>query len=91
MVHEGIRHYFLVGFPQEPGALRGFLDHVLGEGEDIVVFEYVKKSNRETGPALIGIDLESADGLPSLLERMQASRLTIEKVASGSPLFEFVT
>ncbi len=91
MVHEGIRHYFLVGFPQEPGALRGFLDHVLAEGDDIVVFEYVKKSNRETGPALIGIDLESAAGLPSLLERMAVSNLTIEKVASGSPLFEFVT
>lgn len=91
LVHEGLRHYFLVGFPQEPGALRGFLDHVLADGEDIVVFEYVKKSNRETGPALIGIDLDSAAGLPALMERMHASNLTIEKVASGSPLFEFVT
>lgn len=91
LVHEGLRHYFLVGFPQEPGALRGFLDHVLADGEDIVVFEYVKKSNRETGPALIGIDLESATGLPALMERMLASNLTIEKVASGSPLFQFVT
>ncbi len=91
LVHEGLRHYFLVGFPQEPGALRGFLDNVLADGEDIVVFEYVKKSNRETGPALIGIDLDSAAGLPALMERMLASNLTIEKVASGSPLFEFVT
>ncbi len=91
LVHEGLRHYFLVGFPQEPGALRGFLDHVLADGEDIVVFEYVKKSNRETGPALIGIDLHAASGLPALMERMRASNLTIEKVASGSPLFEFVT
>ena len=56
-----------------------------------MVFEYVKKSNRETGPALIGIDLDSAAGLPALMERMLASNLTIEKVASGSPLFEFVT
>ncbi|MCW2848731.1 MAG: threonine dehydratase [Marmoricola sp.] len=91
LVHEGLRHYFLVGFPQEPGALRGFLDHVLADGEDIVVFEYVKKSNRETGPALIGIDLNTAAGLPALMDRMLASNLTIEKVASGSPLFEFVT
>jgi threonine dehydratase len=91
LVHEGLRHYFLVSFPQEPGALRGFLDHVLVEGEDIVVFEYVKKSNRETGPALIGIDLESADGLPGLVERMLASNLGIEKIESGSPLFGFVT
>ncbi len=90
MVHEGLRHYFLVTFPQEPGALRGFLDHVLADGEDIVVFEYVKKSNRETGPALIGIDLQRPDGLDALLERMARSNLETEKIASGSPLFEFI-
>ena len=90
LVHEGLRHYFLVSFPQQPGALRGFLDHVLADGEDIVVFEYVKKSNRETGPALIGIDLDSPTGLPGLLDRMAASNLTIEKVEAGSPLFGFV-
>jgi len=90
LVHEGLRHYFLVSFPQEPGALRGFLDHVLAEGEDIVVFEYVKKSNRETGPALIGIDLEDAAGLPALVARMQASNLGIEKIPPGSPLFSFL-
>ena len=82
LVHEGLRHYFLVTFPQEPGALRGFLDHVLADGEDIVVFEYVKKSNRETGPALIGIDLDSAAGLAALVARMAASNLTIEKIPS---------
>lgn len=90
LVHEGLRHYFLVSFPQEPGALRGFLDHVLAEGEDIVVFEYVKKSNRETGPALIGIDLDHRDRLPGLLARMAASDLTIEEIPAGSPLFTFV-
>jgi threonine dehydratase len=90
LVHEGLRHYFLVSFPQEPGALRGFLDHVLAEGEDIVVFEYVKKSNRETGPALIGIDLDSAAGLPALVARMRASSLEIEKIPAGSPLFSFL-
>lgn len=90
LVHQGLRHYFLVGFPQEPGALRGFLDNVLAEGEDIVVFEYVKKSNRETGPALIGIDLDRADGLAGLQERMAASRLTIEKIPYDSALFTFI-
>ena len=90
LVHEGLRHYFLVSFPQEPGALRGFLDHVLADGEDIVVFEYVKKSNRETGPALIGIDLDTAAGLPALVARMEASNLGIEKIPAGSPLFSFL-
>ena len=90
LVHEGLRHYFLVTFPQEPGALRHFLDEVLGAGEDIVVFEYVKKNNRETGPALVGIELEAAADLPALLKRMAASPLSIEQVPPGSPLFSFL-
>jgi threonine dehydratase len=87
---EGLRHYFLVTFPQEPGALRAFLDDVLGHGEDIVVFEYVKKNNRETGPALVGIDLSDPGDLDGLLTRMAESGLAIERVPPGSPLFMFL-
>ncbi|MGW0194272.1 threonine ammonia-lyase IlvA [Nonomuraea sp. NPDC003201] len=90
LVHIGLRHYFLVTFPQRPGALRHFLDEVLGEGEDIIVFEYVKKNNRETGPALVGIELERAGDLDSLLSRMKASPLTVERIPPGSPLFTFL-
>ncbi|MFT4286106.1 threonine ammonia-lyase IlvA [Nocardioides sp.] len=90
LVHQGLRHYFLVSFPQKPGALRGFLDDVLAEGEDIVVFEYIKKSNRETGPALIGIDLDRAASIGGLLQRMSESQLTIEKIPGDSPLFTFL-
>ncbi|MEP9363646.1 threonine ammonia-lyase IlvA [Nocardioides sp. CN2-186] len=90
LVHQGLRHYFLVSFPQEPGALRHFLDDVLSESEDIVVFDYVKKNNRETGPALVGIELESAANLAGLLDRMETSPLTIERVPPGSPLFTFL-
>ncbi len=90
MVHEGLRHYFLVTFPQEPGALRHFLADVLAQGEDIVVFEYVKKNNRETGPALVGIELERAADLPGLLGRMERSPLQIDPVPPGSPIFTFL-
>jgi threonine dehydratase len=90
LLYEGLRHYFLVTFPQEPGALRHFLDEVLVHGEDIVVFEYVKKNNRETGPALVGIELDRPGDLPGLLERMDASPLHIERVPPGSPLFSFL-
>lgn len=90
LLHEGLRHYFLVTFPQEPGALRHFLDDVLEDAEDIVAFEYVKKNNRETGPALVGIDLEQPDDLDSLLKRMRESPLQIEQVPPGSPLFTFL-
>lgn len=90
LLHEGLRHYFLVTFSQEPGALRRFLDEVLVHGEDIVAFEYVKKNNRETGPALVGIDLERAGDLDGLQERMAASRLDVERIPPGSPLFTFL-
>jgi threonine dehydratase len=90
LVFEGLRHYFLVTFPQEPGALRRFLDDVLGPDEDIVLFEYVKKSNRELGPALVGIELGRPADLDSLLARMDASPLSIERVPPGSPLFTFL-
>jgi threonine dehydratase len=90
LLHEGLRHYFLVTFPQEPGALRRFLDEILADGEDIVVFEYVKKNNRETGPALVGIELEAASQLVKLLDRMANSPLQIEPVPTGSPLFTFL-
>ena len=91
LIHEGLRHYFLVTFPQEPGALRRFLDEVLSEGEDIVVFEYVKKNNRDTGPALVGLELERASDLAALLQRMEESPLRIEQLPPGSPTFRFLT
>ena len=90
LLHQGLRHYFLVSFPQEPGTLRHFLADVLADGEDIVVFDYVKKNNRETGPALVGIELDTAAGLAGLLGRMESSPLTIERVPPGSPLFTFL-
>jgi threonine dehydratase len=90
LVHEGLKHYFLVEFPQEPGALRGFLDNVLGPNDDITLFEYVKKNNREIGPALVGIELVATGDLDGLLGRMDASGLHIERLSAGSPAFRFL-
>ena len=85
LVHRGLKHYFLVEFPQEPGALRRFLDEVLGPDDDITLFEYVKRNNRETGPALVGIELGAAEDLAPLLARMEAAPPRIEQVASRQP------
>jgi len=90
LVHEGLKHYFLVEFPQEPGALRGFLDNILGPNDDITLFEYVKKNNREIGPALVGIELVATGDLDGLLARMDASGLHIERLSAGSPAFRFL-
>ncbi|MCE0540596.1 threonine ammonia-lyase IlvA [Kineosporia rhizophila] len=90
LIHEGRKHYFLVDFPQEPGALRRFLDDVLGPDDDITLFEYVKRNNRETGPALVGVELGSPADLPALLARMEASPPNIEKIPANSPLFRYL-
>jgi threonine dehydratase len=91
LVHLGLKHYFLVDFPQEPGALRRFLDEVLGPNDDITLFEYVKRNNRETGEALVGIELGSAADLEGLLERMKQSECAVELLEPGSPTYRYLT
>jgi threonine dehydratase len=91
LVHRGLKHYFLVDFPQEPGALRGFLDSVLGPNDDITLFEYVKRNNRETGEALVGIELGSSTDLEGLLTRMRESDAHVELLEPGSPTYRYLT
>jgi threonine dehydratase len=90
LVHEGRKHYFWVEFPQEPGALRRFLDEVLGPEDDITLFEYAKRSNRETGPAVVGVELARASDLTGLLARMAASPVKCERIDATSPMFRLV-
>jgi len=89
LLHAGLRHYFVIDFPQEPGALRRFLDQVLGPDDDISLFEYTKRSSRETGPAFVGLTLGAAQDYAPLLERMDASGLTYRPIPPDSPLFRF--
>jgi threonine dehydratase len=90
LVHLGLKHYFLVDFPQEPGALRRFLDEVLGPNDDITLFEYVKRNNRETGEALVGIQLGSSADLDGLLARMRATDIHYETLRPGSPAYRYL-
>ncbi|MFI7060198.1 threonine ammonia-lyase IlvA [Kribbella sp. NPDC050124] len=90
LVYEGLKHYFLVTFPQEPGALRAFLDEVLGPDDDITLFEYVKRNNRETGVALVGIEISRPGDLDGLLSRMEAAPLEIEQIDPSSPEFRYL-
>jgi threonine dehydratase len=90
LVHLGLKHYFLVDLPQEPGSLRRFLDEVLGPNDDITLFEYVKRNNRETGEALVGIELGSAAHLDGLLARMRATKLHVDTLEPGSPAYRYL-
>ena len=90
LVWEGRKHYFLVTFTQRPGALRTFLDQVLGADDDIVLFEYVKRNNRDTGPALVGIELAEAADLDGLLARMAASPIDCRRLTADSPAYRYL-
>ena len=90
LVSQGLKHYWLVDFPQEPGALRGFLDDVLGPDDDITLFEYVKRHNRETGPALVGIELSESAELSGLLDRFESSPVHATKLSPDNPVFQYL-
>ena len=90
LVHRGLKHYFLVNFPQEPGQLRSFLSDILGPDDDITLFEYLKRNNRETGTALIGLQLGRASDFDGLVERMNTSRIDCRHLKPGTPEYEFV-
>src|SRR5690625_5101566 len=90
LVSQGLKNYWIVDFPQEPGALREFLDDVLGPDDDITLFEYVKRHNRETGPALVGIELSDAAELSGLLDRLDASPVHATKLSPDDPVFQYL-
>jgi threonine dehydratase len=86
LVHQGLKHYFVVAFPQRPGALRRFLDECLGPTDDIVLFEYIKKNDREFGPALVGVELAQRADLAPLLARIERSGLDVQRLPPDSPM-----
>ncbi len=90
LVHLGLKHYFIVDFPQRPGALRRFLDDCLGPTDDIVLFEYTKKNNRELGPALVGVELAAAGDLAPLVARIERSGLSARILPPDSAVFRLL-
>ena len=89
LLYAGLKHYFIVEFPQRSGALREFLD-VLGPNDDITHFEYTKKHNRAKGPALVGIQLGVPDDFARILERMDAGKIRYEHLNDRPILFEML-
>lgn len=87
LLYEGLLYYLIVNFPQRAGALRQFLSEVLGPTDDITHFEYTKKNNKESGPALVGIEVLDRADYPGLLERMAALGFVYKEVNKDSTLF----
>jgi len=90
LLYEGLKHYFIVRFPQRAGAFKEFLNDVLTPTDNIVYFEYSKKTARERGPALVGIELKQPSDFQPLIERMKAYNIQFEYINDKPQLFEFL-
>ncbi len=90
LLQSQLKHYFVVRFPQRAGALREFVEKVLGPDDDITHFEYTKKTNRNNGSAVVGIELKHTADFESLVDRMKALKFYGEYLNDNPTLFEFL-
>lgn len=90
LLYEKLMHYFIINFPQRPGALKEFVAEILGPGDDIVHFEYKKKNNRTDGPALVGIVVQKPEDVNDLIDRMLKKKVKHEYLNDQSDLFQYI-
>ena len=90
LLYEGLKHYFIIRFPQRAGAFKTFLNDVLSPTDNIVFFEYSKKTARERGPALVGIELKQQSDFQPLIERMNQNNIQFEYINDKPEIFEFL-
>ncbi len=90
LLYSGLKHYFIIRFPQRAGALKEFVMNVLGKHDDITFFEYSKKTTRENGPAVVGVELEKSEDLQPLIQRMKTLNFFGEYLNNKPDLFEFL-
>ncbi|MBY0203639.1 threonine ammonia-lyase IlvA [Paenibacillus sp. RRE4] len=90
LIYEGLKYYFMVNFPQRAGALREFLEEVLGPNDDIARFEYTKKHDKENGPALVGIELMYKEDYQPLIERMNRKGIAYTELNKNLNLFNML-
>jgi threonine dehydratase len=88
--YEGLKHYFLVNFAQRPGALKEFVNHVLGPHDDITRFEYMQKTNKESGPALIGVELKYKKDYVHLMEKMRSHHIDFSEINKDDKMFGYL-
>lgn len=88
--YEGFKHFFVIRFPQRAGALKEFVSNVLGLEDDIVHFEYIKKNNRESGPALVGLEIKNPKDLDVLKNNLIRSGFQFEYLNQNTNLLQFL-
>lgn len=87
LLYEGLKHYFLVQFPQRPGALREFVNDILGKNDDITYFQFSKKNNRESGPAVVGIELKDQNDFQKIEDQLNQRKFKHQYLNDNEDLF----
>lgn len=87
LLYEGLKHYFLVNFSQRPGALKEFVNDVLGKDDDITYFQFTKKNNREEGPAVVGIEMKCKTHLALIEQRLKNKKINFQHLNEHRDLF----
>ena len=90
LLYEGLKHYFIVEFPQKPGVIVSFINNVIGPSDDLVYIQYIKKTNKNFGPALIGIELASKEDFEPLIGRLDSLGVKYEYINENNQLFEIL-
>lgn len=90
LIYEGLKHYFLIRFAQRPGALKEFVNKVLGDNDDITRFEYIQKHNKEAGPALVGLELKSKSDYVVLMEKMKTYQINFNEINKDDNIYGFL-
>ena len=90
LIYEGLKHYFIVNFPQKSGAILTFIRDVIGPTDDLVYIQYIKKTNKEFGPSLIGIEVATTEDFEALIRRMDAHNIEYEYINQNNKLFEIL-
>ncbi|WP_066223906.1 threonine ammonia-lyase IlvA [Formosa haliotis] len=90
LLYSNLKHYFIVKFPQRAGALKEFVAEILGPNDDITYFQYTKKTNRENGSAVVGIELKSSADLAPLMKKMKSRNFFGDYLNDKPDLFQFL-
>jgi threonine dehydratase len=86
LMYEGLKHYFMIQFPQRPGALREFVNEVLSESDDITYFQFIKKNNRDVGPVVVGLEVKNENDIQAIKEKMNSKGFQFEYLNENDPL-----
>jgi len=87
LLYEGLKHYFLLRFPQRAGALKEFVNDILGPNDDIAYFQYSKKTNRETGPVVVGVELQDKADLFQIEQNLKNRNISYQYLNGNEDLF----